>query len=276
MTQRDDEKSSLRNGLGQARETYWDAAAKVAAERVGRGAQIKGVVHEVALRDGRNLTLDALVSGQRAQLVKATNARTVDVVTLRADGRVLERIQAKDLTSESGLRDLRVRLGEGQYRSARLVGTEETTEAWNATSPAKAMSSSGVSSETTTRAAHNAGSDSPAKDLLASNARDIARFAGGAAAVGAVVGGASEAIRAYDDFSDGTIDGVEYAKRVTLGTASGACLREGARPRRSRSKRAPSRSRSAPGPSHCDAWRARTSRPRCPSRWSSRGSTRWR
>ncbi|MFO0651483.1 MAG: glycine zipper domain-containing protein [Polyangiales bacterium] len=37
-----------------------------------------------------------------------------------------------------------------------------------------------------------------------------------------MVGGASEAIRAYDDFSDGTIDGVEYAKRVTLGTASGA------------------------------------------------------
>jgi hypothetical protein len=222
MTDRDDKKSPLRNGLGHARETYWDAAAKEAAARVGRGPQLKGAVHEVALRDGHNLTVNALVNGQRTQLVKATNARTVDVVTLRADGRVLERIQAKDLTSDAGLRDLRVRLGEGQYRSTRLVGTEETAKAWNATSPTKAMRSSGVSSETTTRAAHNTGSDVRAKALLASNARDIARFAGGAAAVGAIAGAAGEAIHAYGDLRDGTIDGVGYAKRVVIGTAEGA------------------------------------------------------
>ena len=30
MTDRDDKKSPLRNGLGHARETYWDAAAKEA------------------------------------------------------------------------------------------------------------------------------------------------------------------------------------------------------------------------------------------------------
>ncbi len=222
MTERDDKKSTVSDGLGGARETYWDAAAKEAAERVGLGSQLKGVVHEVAIRDGRNLTVDALVKGQRTQLVRGTNARVVDVVTLRPDGRVLERIQAKDLTSDSGLRDLRERVGDGQYRSARLVGTEETVEGWNATSPTKAMSSSGMSSETTTRAAHNAGSDVRAKDLLGSNARDIARFAGGAAAVGAIAGAASEAIDAYGDLREGAIDGVEYARRVGVGSVTGA------------------------------------------------------
>ncbi len=108
-----------------------------------------------------------------------------------------------------------------QYRSARLVGTDETAEAWNAASPSKPMASSGVSSETTTRAAHNAGSDVRAKDLLTSNARDIARFAGGAAAVGAVAGAVVEATDSYRDLRDGAIDGVGYAARVSVGAVKG-------------------------------------------------------
>lgn len=174
------------------------------------------------MRDGRNLSPQALIEGRRAQLVRSPTARTVDVVTLDRNGRVVERLQVKDLTSDRGVRDLAERVREGRYRSAKLVGTDETAFAWGRRGSPKAMERSGISSDATTRAADNAGSRVRSKDLLASNARDVARCAAGAAALGAVAGGVGEAVGAYGALRDGEIDGVEYAKRVAVGTASGA------------------------------------------------------
>jgi hypothetical protein len=45
----------------QARETFWDYAAQEAIQRVGRGSQLKGVIHEVAIREKRTRPADASV-----------------------------------------------------------------------------------------------------------------------------------------------------------------------------------------------------------------------
>lgn len=217
----------VNEGLGRAREVLWDSLGQQAVERAGRGPQLKGVVHEIAVRDSLNHSLDALREGHRAKLVAAANAPAVDVVTVRPSGGVHARYQVKDLTSEAGLRDLERRLAGGEYRSAKLIGTDETAKAWNARSPTKAMRASGVSSDTTRRAAHNAGARPRGGDLILGNARDIARFAGGAAVVGGVISAGVAAVEGIDDLRRGRIDAATCAKRVAVSGATGAAAAGG-------------------------------------------------
>jgi hypothetical protein len=202
-------------------ETYLDAVGVEAVKRAGKGPQLKGVIHEVMVRDSRNLSLERIVEGHSTELVHSTTARTVDLVTSDASGKVVRRLQVKDVTSTSGLRDVGVRVRSGQYRSARLVGTEETCAGYAKRGLGKHMERSGVSSTTTTRAADNAGAAVRNRDLLLSNAKDIAKWSGAAAGIGAAVGGVAEAVSSYKELRDGEIDGVEYAGRITVSTVKG-------------------------------------------------------
>ena len=111
--------------IAQARETAWDCMGQEAVRRVGRGPQLKGVIHEIAIREKRNLTPEALLIGNRTSLTRSSNAKTVDLVTTR-NARVVERLQAKDCISDSCARNVHGRVKSGQYRTARLVGTRET------------------------------------------------------------------------------------------------------------------------------------------------------
>ena len=197
----------------QARETFWDYAAQEAIQRVGRGSQLKGVIHEVAIREKRNLTLDALLSGNRTSVTRSPNAKTVDLVTTR-NGRVVERIQAKDCISDSCASNVQGRVTNGQYRTARLVGTRETVENFKAAGVTKRAHSSGVSSRSTTRAADNAGAKVPNKNLLMNNALDIAGCVGKAGVTGAALAAGAEALGSFRDLRTGAIDGGEYVERI--------------------------------------------------------------
>ena len=200
-------------GLAQAGETAWDYMGQEAVRRVGRGSQLKGVIHEVAILEKRNLDPDALLSGTRTSVTRSANARTVDLVTTR-DGRVVERLQAKDCISDSCVRQVQDRVAKGQYRTVRLVGTRETVETFRTAGVTKRAESSGVSSRSTTRAADNAGAKVPDRNLLLNNALDIAGCAGTAGVTGAALGAAAEALRSVHELCTGEIDGGEYAERV--------------------------------------------------------------
>ena len=98
-----------------------------AVRRAGRAAQLKGIIHEIAIRETRNLSEEGLLFGVRTNVTRSPIARTVDWVTTR-DGRVIARIQAKDCISNACVRKVQGRVAAGQYRTARLVGTRETAD----------------------------------------------------------------------------------------------------------------------------------------------------
>ena len=85
--------------VGQTHENYLTAAAEEAASRVGKGRQLKGVVHEVLHRDQQNIT--GAWKGEVTKLTNSKTAQTVDSVTMR-QGRVVGRHQLKDISSVSG------------------------------------------------------------------------------------------------------------------------------------------------------------------------------
>ena len=197
----------------QARETAWDHLAQEAVRRAGRGSQLKGVIHEMAIREKRNLALEALLSGRRTDVTRSANARTVDLVTTQ-NRRVVERMQAKDCISDACIRKVQGRVAAGQYLTARLVGTRETAEKLRAAGVTKRVRSSGVSSRSTTRAADNAGAKVPNNNLLLNNALDIAGCAGKAGVTGGVLGAGAEALGSLKELRAGRIDGAGYAQRV--------------------------------------------------------------
>ena len=205
--------------LAQARETSWDYVGQEAVQRVGRGAQLKGVIHEVAIREQRNLTPDALLRGSRTSLTRSTNAKTVDLVTTRS-GRVVERLQVKDCISDSCARNVQARGSSGQYRTARLVGTQETVENFRGAGVTKRAESSGISSRSTTRAADNAGANVPNRNLLVNNALDISGCVGQASVTGAAFAMGAYMLGNIGELRRGRIDDAEYAERVVLAGAN--------------------------------------------------------
>lgn len=210
----------LATDIARGRELHWDELGREAVGRAGRGPQLKGVIHELARRDFGNLSPASILRGEVTKLTRSQNARVVDLVTQQSStGKVLSRYQLKDVVSDSGMRDLVERVDSGQYRSAQLVGTKETAEKYGGTGSCKVMRSSGVSSTATTRAADNAGARVPNKNLLQNNLEDTAKFAGGAAVVGGVLGGVAEACHSYDELKEGRIGGLEYTGRVVTGAA---------------------------------------------------------
>ena len=205
----------------QSRETAWDYLAQEAVRRAGRAAQLKGIIHEIAIRETRNLTLEALLSGARTNVSSSPIARTVDLVTIR-DGRIVARIQAKDCISDACVRKVQGRVASGQYRTARLVGTRETVDKFRSAGVTKKVHSSGVSSRSTTRAADNVGAKAPNNKLILNNALDIAGCAGRAGVTGAVLGAGAEAWASLKELRTGKIDGTDYAQRVVVTGAKAA------------------------------------------------------
>ena len=199
----------------RCRETAWDYLAKEAGRRAGKGPQLKGVIHEMAIREKRNLTVAALLLGRRTEVTRSANARTVDLVTMQKR-RVVERIQAKDCISNACARKVQSRVAAGQYRTAGLVGTRETVDKLRSAGVTKRVRSSGVSSRSTTRAADNAGAKVPNNNLLLNNALDIAGCAGRAGVTGGVLGAGAEAMGSLKKLRTGRIDCADYAQRVVV------------------------------------------------------------
>jgi len=207
---------TLSTSQSMARETYLDYAGKEAVERVGKGPQLKGTIHEITFRDSKNLSIQERLQGKVTMLTVSTTAKTNDLITVQ-NGKVAGRYQLKDVISKPGIRDIQQKVEAGQYRSAQLVGTEETSKLYNETATtSKTMKSSGISSKTTTRAADNAGANVPDKNLLINNIQDIGQQAKVSSVYSAGIGVCTEAARSYKEYKSGGIDGFDYAERIVV------------------------------------------------------------
>ena len=203
-------------GVG-AKTAYESSVIARAVQRAGNNPHLKGHIHEILIQDSRNVR--NLFNGARTELTKSTTASTVDLVTMRG-GKVIERIQVKDVTSRSGINKLVKQCADGKYRSAKLIGSEESTQLFNKAAEkagiSKRMTSSGVSSKTSTSLAQRAGA--AGSGTLGSAMAQAARSGG---AAGAVISAGVEAVRSVVDWSNGDADGLEVAGRVTKAAAKG-------------------------------------------------------
>lgn len=193
-----------------------------ALERAGHNPNLHGHIHELLIRDAINVNPARIIAGDSARLVANPTAKTVDVVVINGK-KVVERIQAKD-TAESIAHTLK-QIRSGQYSSAKVLGTEETVNAFarhaDKISGAKTIQSSGISSSTTkslaTRAGASGGSSLSSATLAAAKS--------GGAVGGAVCGGVALCKGVYD-LTQGTRDlkevAIDVAKETTGGALSGA------------------------------------------------------
>lgn len=207
-------------------EHYFDAIGREALERAGGpNPQLKGHIFEMLWRDKCNLDLGNRLKGITAVLTRSPQAHAVDVVQMQ-DGKCVGRWQCKDVTSASGMSKIRAEVRKGHYRSAKLVGTTETAQKYNAglkPGDKKTMLDSGISSSRTGRIADNMGVDSPAKDVLKGNLADVAACAKNAAGIGAVFGAAGSVMRNAGRWSRDEIDTEKFVGAVLMDSVKGAC-----------------------------------------------------
>lgn len=190
-----------------------------AVGRAGANPHLKGHIHEILVQDSRNARNLLTMNGASTSLTKSTTAGTVDLVTTKG-GKVIERLQVKDVTSKAGIDKLVKQCADGKYRSAQLVGSEESAQAFNKAAEkagiTKRMTSTGVSSKSTESLAQRAGATGSG---TLGSAMGQAAKAGGAA--GAIIGGGIAAVKGCIDLANGEADAVEVAGTVVKASAKG-------------------------------------------------------
>lgn len=196
-----------------AKEAYEGKVALEALKRAGKNQQLKGVVHEVLVKDKLNVNPKNLMTGTRAELAKSANAIRDDIV-LKQAGKIVGRMQLKD--TPSSISKTVKQVSQGKYSRTTLAGTKETVKAYQAEVAKKAstgvkitqqMKSTGISSKTTERIADKALGRIPKPNTLASAAKS-------AGVAGALVSAGVTAISKAGDYRKGKITGKEYAKEV--------------------------------------------------------------
>ncbi len=212
-------KSNAGHGAVVTKTAYEGTVIARAMERAGRNPHLKGHIHEVLVKDARNARNLLTMNGASTELTKSTTAGTVDLVTTKG-GKVIERLQVKDVTSQAGINKLVKQCADGKYRSAQLVGSEESAQAFNKAAEkagiSKRMTSTGVSSKSTESLAQRAGATGSGS---LGSAMGQAAKAGGAA--GAIIGGGVAAVKGCIDLIDGRADAVEVAGTVVKASAKG-------------------------------------------------------
>jgi hypothetical protein len=212
-------KSNAGHGAVVTKTTYEGTVIARAVERAGRNPHLKGHIHEILVKDARNARNLFSLNGASTELTKSTTAGTVDLVTTKG-GKVIERLQVKDVTSQAGIDKLVKQCADGKYRSAQLVGSEESAQVFNMAAEkagiSKRMTSTGVSSKSTESLAQRAGATGSGS---LGSAMGQAAKAGGAA--GAIIGGGVAAVQGCIDLIDGRADAVEVAGTVAKATAKG-------------------------------------------------------
>lgn len=212
-------KGNAGHGAVVSKTAYEGTVIARAMGRAGRNPHLKGHIHEIIVKDARNARNLLTLNGASTELTKSTTAGTVDLVTTKG-GKVIERIQVKDVTSQASVDKLVKQCADGKYRSARLVGTEESAQAFNKAAEkagiSKRMTSTSVSSKSTESLAQRAGATG--SGTLGSAITQAAK-AGGAA--GAIVGGGIAAVKGCIDLANGRADAGEVACTVVKASAKG-------------------------------------------------------
>lgn len=201
-----------------ANHAYEGKVGLEALSRAGRNPQLKGIVHEVLVKDAYNVNPANILSGKVASLTKSTTAVRDDIIVKQA-GNVIKRMQVKD-TVRSVSKTIR-QVKDGHYAGTNLVGTKETAEAFNSAAKAagvtQKMSSSGVSSSDTARIATQTIGSSAGKLTT----KSVAKIAGSAGVVGAAISGGIEAVSSGCKWANGEIDGEEFVGNVAKEAVGG-------------------------------------------------------
>ena len=209
--------SKASNSAVGVKTTYEGSVVARAVARAGGNPHLKGHIHEVLVQDARNVR-NAL-TGRVTSLTHSTHARCVDLVTTNG-GRVVERIQVKDAVSSTAIKKLVRQVADGKYRSAQLVGTEETAQlanqAFEKAGLAKRMVSSGTSTKTTTMLAQRGGA--AGSGTLAGAVTQAAKSGG---AMGAAVGAGVEMASGISDLINGRREVGEVSVSVIKAGAKG-------------------------------------------------------
>ena len=194
-----------------ARELYEGKVGLEAVARAGRNPNLKGIVHEVLVKDAINANPANMFAGKVASLTKSTTAVRDDLVVQQA-GKIIGRMQLKD--TAGSINETVRKVASGQYRGTSLVGTNETAKAFNAAAEraglTQRMGSSGASSSDTARIASKTIGASAGK----LTANQLAKVAGSSGAVGAVISGGIEVLSSGVKLANGEIDGEEFVANV--------------------------------------------------------------
>ena len=214
-------------------ETY---DASVIARMAGRSGAAtptgaKGIAFEIMYADKKNLT-NVLQNELKTIQTKNPTATQVDLVTINKDGsKVVERLQLKDIQSDTGMKQLIERIKNGDYRQAQLVGTDETVELYNEMASkegiTKVMKDSGISTKSTQRVAKKAVSQIP---TAAEAAENIGATSATFAAFGAVIGLGESLIEgddAADTISNTVVSGAKGAVTGAVGGTAGSLATAG-------------------------------------------------
>ena len=207
-----------------ARNGYEGKVIAESMQRAGKNPQLKGVIHEVLIKDKINSNPANIVKGVKASLTKNPNAKTVDIV-VKQGNKVVSRIQAKD-TANSIHKTVK-QVQSGQYQSAKIYGTKETVAKLNPklakNGLSKTAESSGISSNTTEALAVKAGVSGGTR---LSKACMTAAKSG--AISGGLISGGIAAVCGINDMKNGEKDVAEVLGDVCKESAGGALAAAGA------------------------------------------------
>jgi len=199
------------------RNAYEAKVINESLQRAGNNPQLKGIIHEVLIKDSINANPINIAKGVSASLTKSPNAKTVDIVVSKG-GKVIQRIQAKD-TLQSVQKTIN-RIRSGYYNSSRIVATHETaqklTEQVLKHGVKKSIQSSGISTNTTKALASKAG-------VLGTTGLSKACLAAAKsnAVTGAVVGTGFAVVQGLVDLIDDEKDAGEVV--LDIGRESAGC-----------------------------------------------------
>lgn len=218
-----DRKNSGTN-VALAREMAESKIGLEAVKRAGRCKNLKGVVHEVMVKDAKNLSPSNILSGSRTTFTKSTTAMRDDLITQNAVKETVKRMQLKDTPSSISKTISQVK--NGQYAGTNLMGTKETVQAYNnavknaakhGNNITQKMTSTGISSSDTSRIATKTIGASAGK--LTANA--VGRAAASSGIIGAAISGGIEVISSGIKLANGEINEEEFALNVTKETVGG-------------------------------------------------------
>ncbi len=192
--------------------------------RAGNNPQLKGIIHEVLIKDAINANPTNIVNGVKASLTKSAHAKTVDIVVRQA-GKNIQRIQAKDTVASISKTVKQVK--SGQYNSAKILASKETfaklTEKAAKEGISKTIKSSGISSSTTQALAVKAGVTG-----MNGVSRACLAAAKGSAASGAIVSTGFAVFQGIQDLCNEDKDLGEVMLDVGKEAAGGALSAAGA------------------------------------------------
>jgi hypothetical protein len=204
------------NNYGQwvnnAKEAYECKVAVESLDRAGKCNQLKGVVHEVLVKDKMNANIGNLCKGKITHLTKSNTAQVNDLITMQGN-KVVGRYQLKDVVSPSGVSKTVKQINSGKYGKTSILGTEETVAKLAGKTKQK-VHSSGISSDTTSRIANKALGKMPNM-----NALHAAGKAGGVA--GAAVSAGVETVTSLYDVYKGKKDIGEAAGDIAVAGIKG-------------------------------------------------------